>query len=43
MTEKLDAFGLPTPEQEMIIDLFCDTTFKQMFKQKNNIVRYSQS
>jgi hypothetical protein len=36
----VDDFNLLTAEQEMIIDLSCDPTLKQMFQQGNNIVTF---
>lgn len=32
--------GLSTAEQEITIDLLCDSTFKQMFEKYNNIVTF---
>uniref|UniRef100_A0A1A9V2H8 Uncharacterized protein n=1 Tax=Glossina austeni TaxID=7395 RepID=A0A1A9V2H8_GLOAU len=40
VVEKDDYFGLTTAEQEMIIDLSCDSTLKQIFRDENNIVTF---
>ncbi|KAF2905761.1 hypothetical protein ILUMI_00415 [Ignelater luminosus] len=38
--EKYDDCGLLIAEQEMIIELPCDSTLKEMFQQENNIVTF---